>query len=211
MFPNLNEDLQRKCEGFGHRPEDQTFFRRRVTPLLELGTVAVVVHRFGRWAYGVKIPLLRQVAIGMYLVVNTLCMMITGCHIHRESDIGPGLVVHNFGGVFILADRIGHSCTLNQGVSVVNMRGHGRPTIGNNCYLGAGCTVLGKVRLGDNVVVGANSLVLRDVEDNCTVLGVPARVVARKAKSKYLDFAITESVAAASETTESSSKLELKA
>ena len=50
--------------------------------------------------------------------------MLTGIHIHRESEIGPGLVIHNFCCILILAKRIGHSCTVNQGVSVANIRGH---------------------------------------------------------------------------------------
>ena len=105
--------------------------------------------------------------------------MLTGIHIHRESDIGPGLVVHNCSGIFVLAKRIGHSCTVNQGVSVVSVRGTGWPTIGNNVYLGAGCKVMGGVTIGDNVVVSANSLVIADVPSNCTVLGVPARIISR--------------------------------
>ena len=48
--------------------------------------------------------------------------------------IGPGLIIHNFSGILVLAKKIGHSCTLNQGVSIMNVRGVGRATIGNNCY-----------------------------------------------------------------------------
>ena len=151
------------------RPQDKTFFRKRITPLLELGTLAVIVYRFGRWVYSLKIPVLRQLMIAIYLVSNTICLMLTGIHIHRESDIGPGLVVHNCSCIFILAKRIGHSCAVNQGVSVGSIRGTGWPTIGDNVYLGAGCKVMGGVTIGDNVVVSANSLVIADVPGNCTV------------------------------------------
>ena len=186
MFENIRKDIDRKIRGYGVRPQDKTFFRKRVTPLLELGTAAVVVYRFGRWVYSIKIPVLRQLLIFIYLVVNTVCLMLTGIHIHWESEIGPGLVVHNCSCIFVLAKRIGHSCTINQGVSVASVRGTGWPTIGNNVYLGAGCKVIGGVTIGDNVVVSANSLVAADVPSDCTVMGVPARIISRHPVSPYL-------------------------
>jgi serine O-acetyltransferase len=186
MFENIRADLERKMRGYGVRRQDQSFFRKRITPLLEFGTLAVIVHRFGRWVYKIKIPVIRQLMIFIYLVVNTVCLAITGIHVHRESDIGPGLVIHNSNCIFILATKIGHSCTVNQGVSVASVRGTGWPTLGNNVYLGAGCKVMGGVTVGDNVVVSANSLVIADVPGDCTVLGVPARIISRQTVSPYL-------------------------
>lgn len=186
MFETIRADIERKIRGYGVRPEDRTFFRKRITPFLELGTQAVLVYRFGRWAYSLRIPVLRQFVIFIYLVINTVCLMLTGIHIQRESEIGPGLVVHNCSCIFVLAKRIGHSCTINQGVSVASIRGTGWPSIGNNVYLGAGCKVLGGVTIGDNVVVGANSVVAADVPSDCTVMGVPARIISREIVSPYL-------------------------
>ena len=181
MFENIRADLRRKTTAFGVRPEDQTFFRKRVTPFLEFGTFAVIVYRFGVWAYKIKVPVIRQILITVYLFINVACMIVTGIHISHENDIGPGLVVHNFCGILILAKKIGHSCTLNQGASIMNVRGVGRATIGNNCYFGAGCKVVGAVTIGDNVVVSPNSVVITDVPSGATVLGVPARVISREA------------------------------
>ena len=186
MFETIRADIERKMRAYGVRPQDQTFFRKRITPLLELGTLAVVVYRFGRWAYSLKLPVLRQLMIAIYLVVNTLCLMITGIHIQVESDIGPGLIVHNCVGILILVKRMGHSCTLTQDVSIGTIRGEGRPTIGNNVFFGAGCKVFGPVTIGDNVVVCPNSFVAGDVPSNCTVMGVPARIISREVVSPYL-------------------------
>ena len=72
----------------------------------------------------------------------------------------------------------------------MNVRGVGRATIGNNCYFGAGCKVVGAVTIGDNVVVSPNSVVLTDVPGGATVLGVPARVISREATSAYLKYPI---------------------
>src|ERR1044071_1498568 len=101
MFELIRADLNRKTRGFGVRPEHQTFFRKRITPFLEFGTFAVVVYRFGSWAYKVKIPVVRQILIALYLFINVACMAITGIHIARENDIGPGLIIHNFSAIMI--------------------------------------------------------------------------------------------------------------
>jgi serine O-acetyltransferase len=191
VFENIRQDIGRKIRGYGVRPQDKTFFRKRITPLLEFGTLAVIVYRFGRWVYGIKIPVIRQLMIFIYLVINTICLAITGIHVQHQSDIGPGLVIHNSNCIFILATRIGHSCTVNQGVSVASVRGTGWPTIGNNVYLGAGCKVMGGVTVGDNVVVSANSLVAADVPSDCTVMGVPARIISRHPVSPYLKSPVT--------------------
>ncbi len=149
------------------------------------------MHRFGRWSYRSKDSGHSPTVNCEYiLLTNTIC---AGDYRHphpsRRSEIGPGLIVHNFCGIFILAKKIGHSCTVNQGVSVASIRGTGWPTIGNNVYLGAGCKVMGGVTIGDNVVVGANSLVIADVPSNCTVMGVPARIISREVASPYLKSA----------------------
>jgi serine O-acetyltransferase len=186
MFETIRADLARKRRSYGVRPEDNTFFRQWITPFLEFGTFTVVVYRFGRWAYGVKIPVIRQILIALYLFIDVFCVAVTGMKVHPESEIGPGLIIHTFSCVHVLVKRMGHSCTINQGVSLANVRGSGRPTIGNNCYFGAGCKVMGGVTLGDNVVVAANSLVITDVPSGCTVMGVPARIISREVTSPYL-------------------------
>jgi len=68
-----------------------------------------------------------------------------------------------------------------QNVTVGHLRGQGGrpPRIGNNVFLGAGAKVMGDITIGNNVVVGSNSLVMTDVPDNCTVIGVPARIVSK--------------------------------
>jgi len=143
MFKNIRADLDRKRRSYGVRPKDQTFFRQWITPFLEFGTFAVLVYRFGRWAYSIKIPILRQLLIAAWLLIDVVCVAVTGIKVHPESDIGPGLVIHTWSCIHVLAKRIGHSCTVNQGVSIANIRGSGRPTIGNNCYFAAGCKVMG--------------------------------------------------------------------
>lgn len=81
---------------------------------------------------------------------------------------------------------IGDNCTIYQNVTLGGtgkQTGKRHPTLGNNCFIGAGARVLGNITLGNNVRVGANSVVLKDVQDNMTAVGIPARVIARPAET----------------------------
>jgi hypothetical protein len=90
----IRADLKFKMRGYGVRPQDQTFFRKRITPLLEFGTFAVIVHRFGRC-----VPAVDDLHLsGRQHGLSGHCPL----HVHRESDIGPGLVIRNCNAIFIL-------------------------------------------------------------------------------------------------------------
>ena len=88
--------------------------------------------------------------------------------------------------------------TVNQGVSIgADWLCQGRPIIGNNVFIGAGAKVLGRIQIGDNVVIAANALVIQAVPDNCTVVGVPARIISRQATSIYLQLGAASTQATA--------------
>lgn len=90
--------------------------------------------------------------------------------------IGPGLFIQHGLSTIISADYIGNNCWINQQVTI-GFRGKYRPHIGNNVRIGSGARVLGGIKIGDNVNVGANAVVIKNVPDNCVVVGVPARIV----------------------------------
>ena len=184
MFEMIRADLRRRRTVYGVGPEDKAFFRYWIAPWLGFGTLAVLSYRYGRWAYSIKIPVIRQILIGIYLFSDAFIAAITGMKVHPESEIGPGLVVHTFCSAIVLAKKIGANCTIDQGVSIANVRGQGRPTVGDNCYFEAGCKVMGGVTIGDNVVVVANSVVIHDVPSGCTVMGVPAKIISREVLSQ---------------------------
>lgn len=189
MFEYVKGDLLRKQRAYVVRPEDQTFFRKNIKIHLQQGSIAVICFRFGRWTRRVKIPVVRQLLYLLYWIWNMAMMVTSGINIQVTSDIGKGFVIHNFSCVFVWAKKMGENCTVNQGVTIGMVRGSTRPPIvGNNVYFGAGCKVLGGVTIGDNVVIAANSLVISDVPSDCTVCGVPARIVSRGVTSKYLQF-----------------------
>lgn len=111
----------------------------------------------------------------------------TGIEIHPGSQIGKGLFIdHGMGVVIGETTVIGDNCLLYQGVTLGGTgkdKGKRHPTLGDNVMVGAGAKVLGPINIGNNVKVAANAVVLKDIPDNCTAVGVPARI-ARMAGQK---------------------------
>jgi len=94
-----------------------------------------------------------------------------------DTKIGPGLLIWHGDGTFVSADEIGKNCTIFQQVTIGFARTERPPIIGNNVTVYAGAKILGEVKVGDNAIIAANSLVISDVPPNVTVMGVPAFVV----------------------------------
>lgn len=92
-------------------------------------------------------------------------------------DIGAGLSIIHGNGSIIGADKIGRNCTICHQVTLGDDGNGGCPTLGDNVFVGVGAKVLGKIAIGNNVKIGANAVVVKDVPDNCTVAGVPAKIV----------------------------------
>lgn len=111
----------------------------------------------------------------------------TGIEIHPGAKIGKGLFIdHGMGVVIGETTEIGENCLLYQGVTLGGTgkdKGKRHPTLGDNVMVGAGAKVLGPITIGNNVKVAANAVVLKPIPDNCTAVGVPARI-ARMAGQK---------------------------
>ena len=107
----------------------------------------------------------------------------TGIEIHPGATIGKGLFIdHGMGVVIGETTEIGDNCTLYQGVTLGGTGkdvGKRHPTLGNNVLVGAGAKVLGPFTIADNSKIAANAVVLEEVPENSTAVGIPARVVRR--------------------------------
>jgi serine O-acetyltransferase len=116
--------------------------------------------------------------------VSQAARFITGVEIHPGAKIGKGLVIdHGMGVVIGETAEIGDNCTLYQGVTLGGTGkdvGKRHPTLGNNVMVGAGAKVLGPFTIGDNTKIAANAVVLDEIPDNCTAVGIPAKVVRRE-------------------------------
>ena len=113
--------------------------------------------------------------------ISQVARWLTGIEIHPSAKIGTGFFIdHGMGVVIGETAEIGDYVTLFQGVTLGGTgkeRGKRHPTLGNHVVVGAGAKILGGITIGDNVKIGANSVVLKNVSANSTVIGVPARVI----------------------------------
>jgi serine O-acetyltransferase len=169
MLDNVRADLQRARIINGLPPG---WFSLWVKTPLHPGVIAVLTYRLAAWTRRVRIPILRQVLLFSVMVLRRLVYIATGVEISPRAEIGPGLVVHTTHGVFIAETRIGRNCVVQHGVAIT----HGVRSVGDNVYFGPGAKVIGRAAVGSNVRVVANSVVMTDVADNLTVVGVPARI-----------------------------------
>jgi serine O-acetyltransferase len=114
-------------------------------------------------------------------VMSHLSRFFTGVEIHPGAVIGKGFFIdHGMGVVIGETSEIGENVTIYHGVTLGGTsftKGKRHPTIGNNVTIGAGAKILGPLTIGDNSKVGANSVVIRDVPPNSTVVGIPGSVV----------------------------------
>ena len=109
---------------------------------------------------------------------------VTGIEIHPGAKIGKGLVIdHGMGVVIGETAEIGDNCTIYQGVTLGGTGkdvGKRHPTLGDNVLVGAGAKVLGPFKIGDNTKIAANAVVLTEIPENCTAVGIPAKVVKKQ-------------------------------
>lgn len=140
------------------------------------GFHAVLAYRIAHRVWRLGIPLLPR-------VVSILARFITGVEIHPAARIREGLFIDHANGVVIgETAEIGRNCVLFHQVTLGGTgkeKGKRHPTLGDNVVVGTGAKILGSFRIGNNVYVGANSVVLSSVPDNCTVVGIPGRIVIR--------------------------------
>jgi serine O-acetyltransferase len=140
------------------------------------GLQALVFHRFAHWLYNVGIPFIPR-------LISHFARFITGIEIHPGAQIGKGVFIdHGMGVVIGETAIVGDYCLIYQGVTLGGTgkeSGKRHPTLGENVVIGGGAKVLGNLQIGNDVRIGAGSVVLRDVPSDCTVVGVPGRIVYR--------------------------------
>jgi serine O-acetyltransferase len=165
MFENLRAD-------FAAAAGDRTMEKGLFSILTRFETPAVVCYRFSHWTLQVRIPVVRQLLILTAVIWQRVNQMLLGIFISPDAEIGPGFVIHTPFGINVGPSKIGANCTVSTGTLI----GSGCRSVGDNVYFGAGCKIVGDLKIGSNVVIVANSVVLTDVADNMTIMGVPARI-----------------------------------
>jgi serine O-acetyltransferase len=138
------------------------------------------------WAYRVNHWLWNHGARTLARFLSEVARLLTGIEIHPAASIGRRLFIdHGMGVVIGETSIVGDDVTLYQGVTLGGTgkeQGKRHPTLGNNVVIGAGAKVLGNIAIGENCRIGAGSVVLRDVPENSTVVGVPGHIVFQNGK-----------------------------
>ena len=145
--------------------------------LLYPGFHALVLHRICHFLYNKHLFLISR-------FISQLSRFLTGIEIHPGAVIGNRLFIdHGMGIVIGETTIIGDNCTIYHQVTLGGTGKEKRkrhPTIKNNVLIGTGSKVLGNITIGNNVKIGANSVVLKDVEDDVTVVGIPAKAIKKE-------------------------------
>lgn len=140
------------------------------------GFHALLLHRITHYLWLKNFRLLAR-------VISQFSRFVTGIEIHPGAKIGEGVFIDHGSGVIIgETAEVGNNVTLYQGVTLGGTgkeKGKRHPTIGNNVVISAGAKVIGSFTVGDNVKIGAGSVVVHPVPANCTVIGVPGKIVIR--------------------------------
>jgi cysteinyl-tRNA synthetase len=141
------------------------------------GLHAIFMHRISHALWNLRIPVLPR-------FLSNAARLLTGIEIHPAAKIGSGFFIdHGMGVVIGETAEIGNDCLLYQGVTLGGTgkeKGKRHPTLGNNVVVGAGAKILGPMRIGNYVKIGANSVVLKPVPDYAIVVGVPGRIIKKK-------------------------------
>ncbi len=156
---------------------------RYLQSLRQPGLQATAVYRFGRWI--LSRPGWQRLLLGpVYLILDFLVQAVWGIEISRHANIGPGLYVGHFGGITISPDAvIGSNCNLSQNTTIGLSGGAGSagvPVIGNDVYIAMGARLFGRIRVGNNVKIGANAVIYRDILDNAVVVTGDFKVISLK-------------------------------
>lgn len=176
MFKYLRSDIKRytnSCKGLNK-------IKKLLVLLVTQEFLTIAIFRYGKAVKKIKLPIIGFLLRTVYFILNKIIGEIcSGILLDVGSEIDEGFQLGHFGGIYIKA-KIGKNCTIAQQV-VVGYRGGfsggGVPTLGDNVYVGSGAKIIGSVKIGNNVKIGANAVVTTDIPDNCTAVGIPAKII----------------------------------
>ena len=181
MFKNLKYDLNKVME-------NDPAARSKIEVFLLYPTIHVLIaYRIAHYFYTKKLFFLAR-------LISQISRFFTGIEIHPGAKIGRGLVIdHGMGVVIGETAEIGDDVLLYHGVTLGGTgkdKGKRHPTLGNNVVIGAGAKVLGPIYIGSNSKVGANSVVLKDVPEGATAVGIPAKniIKIKEEKSEIIEI-----------------------
>ena len=184
LFNEINADSFRFNGG-----KNTSFFKKMFDFFRYPNFKCLILYRICKYLKNCK--LLKYTVFPFAYVYHITCSNKYGIIIPLNATIGPGIRIEHFGGIiFNNQIIIGKNCNIHNDVVFGYIpRGNkkGSPiSIGNNTYIGPGAKLLGSIVVGDNVVIGANTVVTKDIPDNCTVFGIPGRIISKSGSDEYI-------------------------
>lgn len=171
MLEHVRADMRRALSGNQHATGLGAFLRELLNP----GTQAVLVYRWGKWIDGIRVPGVRHVLKVVFMLVQYVVSWRVGIFIPVKADIGPGFLIHTWGGgIFLPAAKIGRNLTIIGGGVQFDYETR---EIGDDVHIAPGTKTIGKIRIGHRARTGPNSVVQTDVPDDCVVVTQPSRVI----------------------------------
>lgn len=171
MLSRLKDDFKRVSK------KDGNIFRYIYKALTNAGFRAVFLYRIGRYFWKKKLFFLAGMC---QRIMHHFCH----CWISVSAEIGPGFLIAHVGGIVVGGKTIiGKNCDIRQNVtfggnfSRKDEQGRTQPILGDGISVGAGACILGPVKIGNNAIIGANSVVTRDVRENMIASGIPAKEI----------------------------------
>lgn len=185
MFNNIKADIDRyaymtRCPWF-------------VVVLTQQGAWASIQYRFNRWVHTrVRITIIRQMLKLFGYFWYKLVQITTGIDLPETAEIGKGLYIGHFGTIIVgVGVKLGENCNLSQDITVGYAglgEKRGCPTIGDRVYIAPGARVIGKINIGNDVVIGANAVVTKDLPDRAIAVGVPAKIINYNSSESYVIY-----------------------
>ncbi len=175
MFETIKEDIQ---VVFERDPASRSALE---TLIASPGFHAILLHRLNHWLWTKNLYLLARFSAH-------LSRFLTGVEIHPGANLGRRFFIdHGMGIVIGETSEIGDDCSIYHGVTLGGTtwkKGKRHPTLKDGVIIGAGAKVLGPITLGANARIGSNAVVVKDVPDDATVVGIPGRVMVRESRAE---------------------------
>jgi serine O-acetyltransferase len=183
-------DLQRDLDRYVYmQPDQSTQVKPSVRRVLRAilgrpGMWVMLQYRVSRWVhFHLHVPVLRSILKFVCAVWQKLVEMITSVELPNRAEIGGGVFIPHANGIVIHIDaKIGRNCNISQQVTigVGGTDPSGTPTIGDRVFLGPGAKLFGPITVGDDVAIGANAVVMKDLPNHVVAVGIPAKVTSAK-------------------------------
>jgi serine O-acetyltransferase len=154
---------------------------------------AIAMYRFGQYLYFETPSAVWRLLCIPYEIAHKILELVVGIHLWPDGQIGPGLYIAHYGGIWINPRAtVGSDCTLAHGVTIgAPMAAAGAPILGDRVWIGSGAVISGRVCIGSGAVIGANSLVVSDLPENAVAIGVPARILSYTGSAKLIGLPAT--------------------